>query len=40
MFTFWAQVPKMDSFSNVAIRKDRGNIYKYIYICIYIYIRI
>ena len=31
------QVPKMDSFADVAIRKELGHIYKYIYICIYIY---
>ena len=28
----------MDSFADVAIRKELGYIYKYIYICIYIYL--
>ena len=35
-FTF----PKTDSSPNIAIRKEHGDIYKYIYICIYIYIHI
>ena len=34
---FREQVPKMDSFADVAIRKELEDIYKYIYICIYIY---
>ena len=29
----------MNSFADVAIRKELGYIYKYIYICIYIYRR-
>ena len=35
---FQEQVPKMDSSPNIAIRKEHGDIYKYIYICTYIYI--
>ena len=35
---FQEQVPKMDSSPNIAIRKEHGDIYKFIYICIYIYI--
>ena len=41
---FQEQVPKMDSSPNIAVRKEHGDIYKYIYkyiyicICIYIYI--
>ena len=31
---FQEQVPKMDSSPNIAIRKEHGDIYKYIYICI------
>ena len=34
---FREQVPKMDSFADVDIRKELGYISKYIYICIYIY---
>ena len=35
---FQEQVPKMDSSPNIAIRKEHGDIYKYIYICVFIYI--
>ena len=36
MFIFQEQVPKIDSFANVPIRKEHGDTYKYIYICIYL----
>ena len=38
MFIFQEQVLKMESFPNVAIRKEHLDTNIYIYICIYIYI--